>query len=529
MEQLAAAVTLKNVFQPAVKEIAPSELSPDGKTPSDDKILNGESHGLENSNINKEEMLDGTASADRAAERDHKKTRKGGLPILYRIEYEDLDGVVRPGKEDQEPIEVEISPRAELPVLEVVTTIVAKIKDKKNKSDDKEEKPEYEVRSVKGTVLNIHSTALVYAFRKIVDYWPGQSFSGTSITVPEPFSILVYYREKLVEWVDKLACDDHEGKYSREEAFEHVEILEGFLDRKYKSELKLERERHSGNVPVATFEYLWLLFIPGTVVYASDEDSNGNLSAFIVKSVTGGRRTGPSTEPSPYEITLWNLDFDGRYVGRSRRTVELIPYDGEREISDLAVFPEKFHVRDEEFKTKFGDRTLKEVLIERGKAFYDLTRRSYKGYKGETISLPKRTVRGTLVQIAEKPPTLIFMQIEGKVMVDFESFYARDAGEDDKYPKPSLGDFDGGTTPSCYCESCLSKLREVKKSPFAGYDKIDPKEKQELTNDQYLLCSGRVFGFVLQTRSWGKLSYSLISPFIPSSCQVNIFIYRFQG
>jgi hypothetical protein len=117
------------------------------------------------------------------------------------------------------------------------------------------------------------------------------------------------------------------------------------------------------------------------------------------------------------------------------------------------------------------------------------------------------------------------MQIEGKIMVDFESFYARDAGEDDKYPKPSLGDFDGGTIPGCYCEICLSKLREVKKSPFAGYDKIDPKEKQELTNNQYLLCSGRVFGFVLQTRSWGELSYSLILPFTPSSCQVRIYSY----
>jgi hypothetical protein len=62
--------------------------------------------------------------------------------------------------------------------------------------------------------------------------------------------------------------------------------------------------------------------------------------------------------------------------------------------------------------------------------------------------------------------------------------------------------------PQCECLECaksrfLSQVHEVTK--FSDYDDINPKEKEELSDHQYLLLASHVYGFILKDRKYGAL------------------------
>ena len=60
--------------------------------------------------------------------------------------------------------------------------------------------------------------------------------------------------------------------------------------------------------------------------------------------------------------------------------------------------------------------------------------------------------------------------------------------------------------PQCECLQCaqsrfLSQVQEVTK--FSDYDDIKPKEKEELSDHQYMLFSSHMYAFMLQDRTYG--------------------------
>ena len=53
-------------------------------------------------------------------------------------------------------------------------------------------------------------------------------------------------------------------------------------------------------------------------------------------------------------------------------------------------------------------------------------------------------------------------------------------------------------------ESDLAAGGQKSKVPFGNYDNIDPNVCESLEDDQYLICSYRIWAFVLKTRKWGE-------------------------
>ena len=92
-------------------------------------------------------------------------------------------------------------------------------------------------------------------------------------------------------------------------------------------------------------------------------------------------------------------------------------------------------------------------------------------------------------------------------MVDFQSFFKYGYGEKFAqldYVESGQGIQDIG----CECESCKAEAsngnhRAVK---FAGYDDVRPKDRTIDDETFFLLCSRRIPAFLLQDRSWGKLT-----------------------
>jgi len=293
-------------------------------------------------------------------------------------------------------------------------TIYKKGKGKAKDKDDKEAKndskkddaDDFDERSMEEKELIIHSQHIIKALRTIVDYYPGQSLLGDKITIKEPFSILVHYRKELQEYRE--SCDDAE-------AFHHIGVLLKYLDDTFEDKIKLEDARHNKQTPVVTFEMLWMLFKPGQDVYAQLDDQRGG---FVVQSceATAGEGITKAGHISPLKVKMWYLDFDGRYVGRRSHEVTIIPFEGEREITSLKVFPASFIDGNDEISPR-------KKLEERGEKFYSMLAGRQMDYRGFSMS-------------ADQTPKRFH---EGRVVVDQASFYTyADWHDVNKHPAPVL-------------------------------------------------------------------------------------------
>lgn len=81
-------------------------------------------------------------------------------------------------------------------------------------------------------------------------------------------------------------------------------------------------------------------------------------------------------------------------------------------------------------------------------------------------------------------------------------------------PPPAVvdvGERSAGGIPGCACSRCSSLSSKTKKSPFAGYSRINPVNSKVLTAHQYFLCTRSVIGFVLKIRAWQRLDVGCFS------------------
>ncbi|KAG9230294.1 hypothetical protein BJ875DRAFT_385474 [Amylocarpus encephaloides] len=418
--------------------------------------------------------------------------------IVYKVQYKDYTGEIKGTKILDAPYKLSKPVYGYgdgVPILEVLYSVSVwfpKIY-KRNKNNleasekkDEEGKDVFDEKSMEERELIIHSELLIKALRAIVDYYPGQSLLGEPITIKEPFSILVHHREELQKY--KESCDDAE-------TFHHISVLQKYLEDNLGDKILEEDARYAKPAPVATFEMLWMLFKPGMDVYSTIDEQRGG---FVVQSC--GPAAGPSQfgRPSALKITMWYLDFDGRMVGRRRHEVNIIPFEGEREITSLKVFPAKFLDRDPELSPR-------KRLEDRGEKFYSLLIGKQMDYKG--YSMP----------VKEKPKRFH----EGRVVVDQGSFYTyADYNDTCLHPAPNfdVDDDDSGILADlhydCNCDECTDKRRAASSNTkWGSYQNIDPKETPDLSTDKdgnptrhrYFLLPRRIMGFDLKSKKWQAL------------------------
>ena len=269
---------------------------------------------------------------------------------------------------------------------------------------DEDGKEAFDERSMEEKELVIHSEPIIKALRAIVDYYPGQSLLGDAITIKEPFCILVHFREELEEY--KQSCGDAE-------TYHHISVLQKYLEDNLGDKILAEDARYVKPAPVATFEMLWMLFKPGMDVYAQLDEQRGGFVVHSCAPMTENLRFG---QLAPLKVIMWYLDYDGRLVGRRRHEVVITPFEGEREITSLKVFPAKLLDGTEDFSTR-------RRLEERGEKFYGMLLGKQMDYRGYSMPVEKKPKR----------------YHEGRVIVDQGSFYTyAEWSETSEHPAPDL-------------------------------------------------------------------------------------------
>ena len=153
------------------------------------------------------------------------------------------------------------------------------------------------------------------------------------------------------------------------------------------------------------FDYLWLLFKPGNLVFTSSTQKR----AYVVLHVTGGRAildigdqpatsnrnvskptrsweqhedqavTYAHSKNTPFIIDTFYIDFDGDNFGPVPRRFVIQEYEGDQEIVALPAFPAEF------------DKDLqktKDMLKDRGKKFVKLAGVAHRKYAGLSAREP---------------------------------------------------------------------------------------------------------------------------------------------
>ena len=219
------------------------------------------------------------------------------------------------------------------------------------------------------TTLSIHSQLLLNALRAVVKYYqpdvPGDEYSSTLKDVFNyPFTELYHHKDDLLEYRDEpndtkaRHTDEHNAECNR-----HIDILIEYLYSQVKIRLRDVELQYGKKMPTTTFGSLWLLLKPGTDVYVHEY---GLLNAYVIESVTGG--VAENGDARPYSVLVWNLNYNGEYITRTPKNIDIAVFDGEREIISLPLFPVRFHVDED------PSNPLKDQLIERGKKFFQFAK-----------------------------------------------------------------------------------------------------------------------------------------------------------
>lgn len=383
--------------------------------------------------------------------------------------------------------------------------------------------------SVYTTRLTIHSLSLIQLLRRFVPYYPSVNLNSGVLELEEPFALIGHYYEELEAYRtahrNMRVADDQiaHGKGDDNEDTASVRHLGTLLDHFQKVMLRRIREEetlHGQNF--CTFRMLWLLYKPGSTVYLG---SGGRLSAFVVQSVTTDpaiMTTVAPDLPKPYVISVWNLAYDGRYVGRTGKTVAIAPFEGERKIASLRVIPCEFIDNEDGGQTRRG-------LEENGRRWYGLLPGGQAYYSGPLLNSTKRKDDEVAAADYAYNETL-----HGRVYVDPASFYTY---EPDKAPERNeIHDFGenpvvqrlsrlgappphpatlpaSGPLAKCQCEECHGRRPHPPHGfPWTNYDILDPAVEKDLTLPggrdgplhRYLLCDRLLHGFDLKSRTWGK-------------------------
>jgi hypothetical protein len=289
----------------------------------------------------------------------------------------------------------------------------------------------------------------------------------------------------------------------------HLKCLYDFAQEELRDVLDLRASIAKGTCKKILFEDLWHLFKPGDVVYSV---YNGRIQLDKVYACSGGqlRRKvaledynmgyAPGTRREDMSLGSWTtfkvdafeIQFNGHEYGPRAVTHVINHYAGERDITELPMYPIRFQPE--------GESILKQ-MEERGKRY--IASSGHRWYEGTSLSLDSSQ------SLRE--------EIESDIYVDFETYYQikpqevlnfnltksiNEIGESNE-------EFRGATFLLCGQEVDGIFADEFAKN---NHDLLKPMEEAELNKHPELICLlvGHVAAYVFRSRDWHWLNIDLV-------------------
>jgi hypothetical protein len=356
--------------------------------------------------------------------------------------------------------------------------------------------------------LEIADLGLWNLLKQLLSRYSYHLFHGSPSTINSPYEMIILNWDELQQAASETAKDDTDRQARSDLRLLLDTISTSSGDIRLDSYLK-NRQALTQQQSV-TFDNLWTIFVPGTLVYG--KPFQGRDQVFVVQDNTTPRiswsEDSRGMEERFWVLLAWTYDWDGKKFKRSSLRLEFEEFVGARPITALPYYPLKYHDR-------FND--LKQELIERGKKFRavcttDADSRLY-DYKGNAL-LVKEGLPGmrklkdkedsflsflsTLGAYKRGPPQRT-TDVDSQVMIDFEAYL-------EKGPLVAqVGSIwpDDENPPQCSCNECQDNT--LLNERFRARYNEEKFQQGDWEEEQYMLCPPRVLGFALRERQWAQL------------------------
>ncbi|KAK8112601.1 hypothetical protein PG984_013127 [Apiospora sp. TS-2023a] len=339
--------------------------------------------------------------------------------------------------------------------------------------------------------------------------------------------------------------DDPNDPTLSEQALRHLRSLRQFMD----SEIAVKTAYLQTNeCRKVFFSDLWYLFRPGDEVIG--RDGKQAYRVIHVSSVRhrkaqpwdawrwyNSRDTEEKKKKGPFRITCVYIDFDGSNIGPVSKTIDFKQFDGQMEIISLPVYPIRMHplrkteVSDSDWKNLElldPENRYRQFLVNRGAKFLAVLGVQPMYYTGPTLGVRD--------------------EIESQVVIDFETAFSAEVGKEKEW-QPSLemlignyvsqdddDEFDVLCSADCckldaiyddcyiddkqrsnYVNSLLPSSGGPSTRPsiavlpqlLTELKDSDSSSGYSITDDELVIMSYRVFGFVLRHRQWDAAELDL--------------------
>ncbi|KAI1289047.1 hypothetical protein F5Y03DRAFT_64840 [Xylaria venustula] len=369
--------------------------------------------------------------------------------------------------------------------------------------------------------LRIHSPFLLNALKSIIKY-SSKAPSGEETDkfidgeFPHPYEDLFHHKKELSDYMKETAGPraNHTAEYNAE-CDRHIAFLLKYLEQEPTVRITSLETMWAKKTPTTTFAGFWLLMKPGSDVYVEED---GQLNAYVVDWVSGGvNYLSPSQWSDSiqgYSVCVWYLKYDGKVIGRGSKIIHVPVFDNERDILSLPMFPTRF-------KDNVDGGARRKQLIERGRKVFRLSKSpTYLEYTG--LGLKPGWKQYNQARVVVEHESRPWESEEIYPGVGFElPLHSTDPRSRPRWEKRPvnlpIGLFESQTdsgigerarAPCCKCNKCRDIDTAAQKyipATFSDYDNIDPKEVDELSEHQYMLCLSHMYGFILKDRTYDIL------------------------
>lgn len=329
-------------------------------------------------------------------------------------------------------------------------------------------------------------------------------------------------------------------------ALRHLRCLLNFLDEDVLSRREYLNDRKCSKVWFSDMDFL---FTPGTHVI----ENNGKQVYRVIDVQSPEHQKSPRTwaKAAPCSITCIYIDFDGKIIGPVEQNFEISKFDGEKDVTALAVYPVRFC-------TSWKRRDFSEAQWEKVEGLSDHLK-----LRHSLVARGQKFLEAAAVkQIYYTGPTLDTREdVESQVVIDFDAALSGDNTSQKKFQprieslpmiferldknsrykqhdsdSESSSERGGGDSAvmacqgnCCFGQSILHENNNLSRRRRAAFLKsllpqsqsfntqasiaVIPRALGDLhmtgqpavSDDDLLIMSFRVFGFILHNRKWGKL------------------------
>jgi ATPase family associated with various cellular activities (AAA) len=192
----------------------------------------------------------------------------------------------------------------------------------------------------------------------LVDY-PGITTSLNRLVFKAPFQSFVHRWSQLTDVLESAEGETHT----------HLKLFYDVLYAELKDAISAKNDLVKNGV--ITFEHLWTIFEPGTLIFSTDE---GKERVYELSSaqVAVDQRRGMEY----LSLYVWGVDWDGEKFGSSYEYLSNYEFEGTMSITKLAAFPLMFHPQ---------KLQLLERLTARGEVFEKFAGYHYQAYQGVAL------------------------------------------------------------------------------------------------------------------------------------------------